>query len=69
MPYVPVTPYLLPLPLPVPLEIHYSEPMVFEGTGNEEDSVIQGYVEQVKARIAGIIEQRRHERWHGGVKP
>ena len=65
MPYVPVTPYVLPLPLPVPLEIHYGEPMVFEGTGNEEDTVIQGYVEQVKERIAGIIEQRRHERWEG----
>jgi 1-acyl-sn-glycerol-3-phosphate acyltransferase len=65
VPYVPVTPYLLPLPLPVPLEIHYGEPMLFEGTGNEEDSVIQGYVEQVKARIADIIDRRRHERWEG----
>jgi 1-acyl-sn-glycerol-3-phosphate acyltransferase len=63
VPYIPVTPYVLPLPLPVPLEIHYSEPMVFEGTGNEEDAVIQGYVEQVKARIADIIERRRRERW------
>jgi len=69
MPYVPVTPYLLPLPLPVPLEIHYSEPMVFEGTGNEEDTVIQGYVEQVKARIADIIDQRRNERWREAEKP
>ena len=63
MPYIPVTPYLVALPLPVPLEIHYSEPMVFEGTGNEEDSIIQGYVEQVKARIADIIAQRRQQRW------
>jgi hypothetical protein len=68
VPYVPVTPYLLPLPLPVQLEIHYSEPMMFEGTGNEDDSVIQGYVEQVKARIADIIDRRRHERWKG-VEP
>jgi 1-acyl-sn-glycerol-3-phosphate acyltransferase len=65
VPYVPVTPWVLPLPLPVPLEIHYGEPMVFEGTGNEEDTVIQGYVEQVKDRIAGIIERRRRERWEG----
>lgn len=65
MPYLPVTPYILPLPLPVPLEVHYGEPLVFEGTGNEDDSVIQGYVEQVKARIADIIDRRRHERWEG----
>lgn len=63
VPYLPVTPYLLPLPLPVQMEIHYSEPMVFEGTGDEEDSVIQGYVEQVKARIADTIDRRRHQRW------
>jgi 1-acyl-sn-glycerol-3-phosphate acyltransferase len=65
VPYLPVTPYLLPLPLPVPLEIHYGEPMLFEGTGTEEDSVIQGYVEQVKGRIAELVEQRRRERWEG----
>ena len=63
VPYLPVTPYLLPVPLPVQMEIHYSEPMVFEGTGDEEDSVIQGYVEQVKARIADTIDRRRHQRW------
>jgi 1-acyl-sn-glycerol-3-phosphate acyltransferase len=65
VPYIPVTPYLLPLPLPVALEIHYGEPLVFAGTGNEEDSVIQGYVEQVKTRIADIIERRRQERREG----
>jgi hypothetical protein len=63
MPYLPVTAYGLPLPLPVRLEVHYGEPMHFEGSGDEEDSVIQGYVEQVKGRIAAIIEQRRRERW------
>ncbi len=57
LPYLPVTPYLLPLPRPVPLELYYSEPMIFEGTGNEEDSVIQGYVEQVKDRIGDLIER------------
>jgi 1-acyl-sn-glycerol-3-phosphate acyltransferase len=69
MPYVPLTPYLLALPLPVPLEIHYGEPMVFEGTGNEEDAVIQGYVEKVKTRIANILEGHRHERWSWGKRP
>ncbi len=64
VPYVPLTPYLLPLPLPVQLEIHYGEPLVFQGTGDEEDHVIEGYVEKVKARITGLIERGRTER-HG----
>ena len=67
VPYIPVTPYLLTLPLPVKLEVHYGEPMVFKGDGNEEDSVVQGYVEQVKSRIAELIEdgrKSRHRRKH-----
>jgi 1-acyl-sn-glycerol-3-phosphate acyltransferase len=62
VPYVPLTPYLLPLPLPARLEVSYGEPMIFEGTGNEEDSVIQGYVEQVKGRIAQLIDAGRASR-------
>jgi 1-acyl-sn-glycerol-3-phosphate acyltransferase len=61
-PYVPITPYLFALPLPVRLVIEYSEPMVFEGTGTEDDEVIGGYVEQVKARIAHLIEVGREHR-------
>jgi 1-acyl-sn-glycerol-3-phosphate acyltransferase len=57
VPYLPVTPYLLPLPRPVALELYFSEPMVFEGTGTEEDSVIRGYVDKVKDRIAELIER------------
>jgi hypothetical protein len=33
--------------------------MVFEGTGREDDVVIRGYIEQVKDRIASLIEQGR----------
>jgi 1-acyl-sn-glycerol-3-phosphate acyltransferase len=55
-PYLPITPYLLPLPRPVSLQIYYSEPMVFEGEGHEDDEVIDGYVQHVKDRIAGLIE-------------
>jgi 1-acyl-sn-glycerol-3-phosphate acyltransferase len=62
VPYVPVTPYLIALPLPVRLEITYGEPMLFSGTGSEEDEVISGYVEQVKAKIAELIEIGRQRR-------
>jgi 1-acyl-sn-glycerol-3-phosphate acyltransferase len=67
VPYVPLTPYLLPVPLPVRLEIHYGEPLVFRGTGDEEDHVIEGYVAKVKERIAGLIERGRAERQHRGL--
>lgn len=59
VPYLPVTPWVAPVPLPVPLAIHYSEPMVFEGNGTEDDEVIVRYVEQVKQRIAQLIERGR----------
>jgi 1-acyl-sn-glycerol-3-phosphate acyltransferase len=55
-PYVPITPYLLAVPLPVRLEAHFGEPIVLSGTGSEDDEVIQGHVERVKARIGALIE-------------
>jgi 1-acyl-sn-glycerol-3-phosphate acyltransferase len=55
-PYVPITPYLFAVPLPVRLEVHYGAPMVFTGTGAENDEVIAGYVDQVKAKIAELID-------------
>lgn len=58
-PYVPITPYLLAVPLPVPLAIEYGEPMLFPGTGAEDDEVVSANVEQVKQRIAALIERGR----------
>lgn len=62
VPYIPITPWLLPVPLPVRVELTYGEPMIFSGTGTEEDEVIAGYVEEVKARIAALIESGRQRR-------
>ncbi len=67
VPYIPVTPYLVSLPLPVNLEVHYGPAMIFEGNGTEEDSVIGEYVGQVKQKIAELIEngrKSRHQRNH-----
>jgi 1-acyl-sn-glycerol-3-phosphate acyltransferase len=58
-PYIPVTPYLLPLPLPRPCAIHYGEPMHFEGTGNEDDEHIDALVHQVKERVRALMEKGR----------
>lgn len=64
-PYVPLTPYLLPVPLPVTLAVHYGEPIRFSGNGKEEDDVIHKWVGEVKREIGRLIEeglQVRHER-------
>jgi 1-acyl-sn-glycerol-3-phosphate acyltransferase len=62
VPYIPVTPWLLAVPIPAKLEIYYSPPMVFEGTGSEDDEVVHGHVDQVKARIASLIDTGRKRR-------
>jgi 1-acyl-sn-glycerol-3-phosphate acyltransferase len=63
LPYLPITRHILPLPLPKPCELYYGEPMVFEGTGNEEDEVIERYVQEVKDKIGELITRglRRRE--------
>ncbi|MCL2723783.1 MAG: acyltransferase family protein [Polyangiaceae bacterium] len=62
VPYIPVTPWGLAVPIPAKLEICYSAPMHFEGDGSEDDEVVHGYVEQVRERISGLIERGRRRR-------
>jgi 1-acyl-sn-glycerol-3-phosphate acyltransferase len=65
LPYIPVTPWLLTVPLPAKLEVYYSEPMLFEGTGAEDDEIVLAHVEKVKSRIASLIEIGRARRTGG----
>ena len=53
VPYIPVTPWLFAVPIPAKLEVYYSEPMFFEGTGSEEDEVV------LRLRRAGEGAHRR----------
>ena len=62
VPYIPVTPWLFAIPIPAKLEVYYSEPMMFDGTGAEEDEVVLQHVDKVKARIAQLIEIGRRRR-------
>lgn len=62
LPYIPVTPWLVAMPLPAKLEVYYSEPMFFEGSGSEEDEVVQTHVDKVKGRIAQLIDVGRRRR-------
>lgn len=55
-PYVPVAPQLVLWPLPVSCQIYYGEPMSFAGDGSEPDHVVHAYVDQVRERIALLIE-------------
>ncbi len=59
VPYIPVTAYLAPVPRPVPLTIVYGEAMRFEGKPTDEDEAIERRVEQVKQRVAQLIEDGR----------
>ena len=58
-PYLPVTPYLLPLPLPVAIQIRFGEPLEFKGSGREEDALVSQHVARVQSTIATLIEEGR----------
>lgn len=57
VPYLPVTPYLLPFPLPARFDFYFGEALHFSGTGNEDDSVIGEHVRKVKSAIESLLEQ------------
>lgn len=57
VPYIPVTPYLAPVPLPAQLSVRYGAPMVFEGTGREDDEQIRDSVECVKQAVANLMNE------------
>jgi 1-acyl-sn-glycerol-3-phosphate acyltransferase len=64
VPYIPVTPYGLALPLPRACAIHYGAPMNFIGSGDEDDDTIEHNVQQVVAVIRTLMDEGRpaHER-------
>jgi len=73
MPALPVTPLhpLLPglglLPLPTRYRIHFGKPLRFDGDANDEDEVINGKVEQVRATLQRLVDEgvaaREHVFW------
>jgi 1-acyl-sn-glycerol-3-phosphate acyltransferase len=62
VPYIPITPYLLPTPLPVRLHVRFGPALHFEGSGDEDDAFVESKVEQVKESIAGLISEGRKHR-------
>jgi 1-acyl-sn-glycerol-3-phosphate acyltransferase len=67
-PALPITltfPWLGPLgllPLPVKYRIYIGEPERFEGGASDEDAVVDAKVDQVKAKISGMLARGRRER-------
>ncbi len=59
VPYLPITPYLAPLPLPVSLQLIYGRPIALEGSPSDSDEVIAEHVATVKDRIASLLTQGR----------
>jgi 1-acyl-sn-glycerol-3-phosphate acyltransferase len=66
-PAFPVTPQLLPLPLPVKYRLYFGEPMVFDGRADDDDAELDLKVQRVKAALqqmlADGLARRAHVFW------
>jgi 1-acyl-sn-glycerol-3-phosphate acyltransferase len=62
VPYAPLTPTLLPLPLPTKIRLHVGHPLRFSGTGNEEDAVVTEMVAEVEQAVQALIDRGLEER-------
>jgi len=63
-PAFPITPTLLPFPLPSRYRLWFGEPMRFEGSPDDEDAVLEEKVDQVKAAITALLARGLEERPH-----
>jgi 1-acyl-sn-glycerol-3-phosphate acyltransferase len=55
-PALPITPTVVPIPLPVKYRLYFGEPMLFSGNPDEEDSELGHKVAEVKARIQEMVQ-------------
>ena len=56
-PYFPITPTILPIPLPTKVHITFGEPLHFKGTGHEPDEVIAPMVHKVEDAVGRLIRE------------
>jgi 1-acyl-sn-glycerol-3-phosphate acyltransferase len=61
-PALPITPTLVPLPLPVKYHLWFGEPLRFSGSADDEDAELERKVREVKGQIQGLIERGLQER-------
>ena len=62
MPAFPLTPTLLPFPLPTRYHLWFGEPMRFTGPADDEDAVLEEKVARVKEAIQALIARGLRER-------
>ncbi len=63
-PYLPLTPTIVPLPLPTRYHVYFGEPMTFHGSPDDEDAVLQAKVGEVRAAVQALLERGLRERKH-----
>jgi 1-acyl-sn-glycerol-3-phosphate acyltransferase len=66
-PALPLTPTLVPVPLPVKYRLHFGAPMEFQGDPDDDDVEIDARVRQVRLAIESMIhtglQARKHVFW------
>jgi 1-acyl-sn-glycerol-3-phosphate acyltransferase len=62
LPAFPITPYLLPLPLPVHYHIHFGEPLRFSGSPDADDAVLERQAGEVQAAVQALLDKGLAER-------
>ncbi len=61
-PAFPITPTILPLPLPVRYRIRFGDPMRFTGSPDDDDAVLEAKVSEVRAAVGALIARGLAER-------
>ena len=56
-PALPITPTLVPLPLPVKYRLWFGEPMRFSGTAHDDDAELERKVSEVKRAIEILLKR------------
>jgi 1-acyl-sn-glycerol-3-phosphate acyltransferase len=62
MPAVPLTPTLLPLPLPTRYHIWFGEPLQLQGSPDDDDALLEERVARVKAAVQALLDRGLAER-------
>ncbi|AKU89681.1 lysophospholipid acyltransferase family protein [Vulgatibacter incomptus] len=67
MPAFPITPTIVPIPLPVRYHIHFGDPMRFTGRPDDDDDELSRKVKQVRSVIQTMVNEgiraRKHVFW------
>lgn len=62
MPAMPITPTVIPFPLPARYHLWYGAPMRFTGRPDDEDAVLEEKVKQVKGAVQALVNHGLRER-------